>query len=117
MSNESTDDRRERLRAAAERKRKRNDAQQWDPDPGESIEGEFLGQRVLDNHYGRTPLYFVESFEGDVYSVIGRTALEVEMDRERPGPGDLVSITYEGRKPSEKYDTDFYSYTVVVAEE
>jgi hypothetical protein len=108
-------DRKEKLRKAAERKAKRRDAQQWDHAPGEVLDGTYLGSVTLENDYGRTPLYFVESFDGEVYKVLGRTGLVMEMENEDPEEGDLISITYEGRKPSDTYDTDFYAYSVVVA--
>lgn len=111
---ESIEDRREKLRAAAKRKQKRNGAEQWDPAAGEMLEAEYLGSRTAQTDYGAVEVYYFEELEtGDAYSVIGRTSMKMEMDQADPDEGDLVMVTYEGRKESENYPSDFYSYDVV----
>jgi len=111
---ESIEERRQRLKDAAERKQKRNQADQWDPAAGEMLESEYIGSRTANTDYGAVEVYYFEELgTGDVYSIIGRTSMKMEMDSEAPDEGDLVMVTYEGRKESENYPSDFYSYDVV----
>jgi hypothetical protein len=108
-------EREEKLRAAAERKRKMNDAEKWDPAPGEVIQGEYIGKRHTTGFGKKTPVYYVDTWNSGIVSVLGRTMMVMEMDDEDAEPGDLISITFEGEQSAPDAEDDFYSYTVVTA--
>jgi hypothetical protein len=108
-------EREEKLRAAAERKRKMNDAEKWDPAPGEVIQGEYIGKRHTTGFGKKTPVYYVDTWNSGIVSVLGRTMMVMEMDDEDAEPGDLISITFEGEQSAADAEDDFYSYTVVTA--
>lgn len=112
---QSQGDRAAELKAAANRKAKMNDAEKWDPAPGEEIQGEYLGKRHTTGFGQKTPVYYVDSWENGVVSVLGRTVMVMEMDDEDAEPGDLISITFEGMQSADDAQDDFYGYTVVTA--
>lgn len=113
---QSIEERRQKLQEQAERKQKMNDAHEWSPEPGEVLEGEYLGKRISSHEaYGETPVYYVEDFSGTVFSLLGRTVLENEMVTQDATPGDLVAVTYEGKRNSDEAVGEFYAYDVVTA--
>lgn len=109
------EDRKAELRAATERKRKMNDAEPWEPAAGEVIEGEYLGERQTVGYGSETPVYYVETWDGDVLSILGRTMMVAEMRQEDAEPGDIISVTFEGMQNADGAKGEFYSYTVVTA--
>lgn len=111
----SQEDRAAKLKAAANRKAKMNDAEKWDPAPGEMIQGEYIGKRHTTGFGKKTPVYYVDTWNSGVVSVLGRTVMVMEMDDEDAEPGDLISITFEGEKSAPDAEDDFYGYTVVTA--
>lgn len=110
---QSIEERRERLKNQAERKTKMNKAEQWEPAAGEVLEGEYLGSRVATTQYGEVPVYYVDPFDGDPKSVLGRTSMKMEMDQADPTSGDLIMVTFEGMQTSEDARGEFYAFSVV----
>lgn len=111
---ESLKQRRKRLRAESERKTKMGKAEKWDPAAGEVIEGEYLGRRIArDTGFGPVPVYYVETLDGEVFSLLGRTSMEQEMQQANPTSGDLVLVTYKGRVQMDGGKNDMYAYDVV----
>ena len=74
-----------------------------------SIEGYYLGSRVVQNKLGPSTIWFLQTETGNV-GVWGKT----DMNRKLSGvdPGTMVRITHEGSRPTPK--GDMLTYTVEV---
>lgn len=113
---ESKEERRKELREKAQQREKAQNAQQWEPAPGEILEGEVIQKRqYVHEQFGESPLLYIEDFDGNVYSVLARhKALETSIQEEGVEYGDMVMITYKGEKDREGQPS-YHDYDVVTA--
>ena len=89
----------------------------WRPDQGEPTKliGTVTGYDTADTAYGEKTILVLEDTAGKAWSVwLIHSALVSAVARERPKPGELVLIQYQGRKKSGNTGRQYHAYRVEV---
>lgn len=98
----------------------KQDGDAWNPAPGEVLTGELIGERAVETKNGQRSMADIKTDTGKVSVWLTSQVLTRQWEELNPQPGDLVRITYEGKRQGKNYYegklAEYHAYVLEVAE-
>jgi len=85
----------------------------WKPEPGEILIGEIIGHQKATGAFGLQNQMLVRTEQGEIIAVWLNQWLLTALQAQGAEEGDLLALTYNGKKESPK-GSKYHAYTLVV---
>jgi len=111
-------ERKKRLERRADRQKKLDDSEPWNPDPGDTLTGEIFGWQKREHpKWGVWYQVFLRDDDGQIWGLpTFHGVLQSEFNRTDTAVADLVVIIYNGMTdpdPDDDSVSEYHDYTVV----
>ncbi len=120
MTNDWLDGVEDRLIKVEEEQSGIENAESWDPEPGDILKGTVIGGKIIPTKYGPAPIINIlkDGEEGSqVFTVwCSRSILRGRLAELAPKPGKGISVKYVGLKQPKKDGNAFHMYVMDVEE-